>query len=70
MARRQGAVDPRSYPPDHLWHGYQTDAASVNAVLSTVGTRRRADEGEAARGFIPEELHQQITAVPLDTRVS
>ena len=39
----------------------------MNAVLSTVGTRRRADEGEAARGFIPEELHQQITAVPLDT---
>jgi Helix-hairpin-helix domain len=67
VAQRQSAVDPSSYPPDHLWQGYRTDAASVNAVLATVGTRRQADEGEAARGFIPEELHQQITAVPLDT---
>ena len=67
VAQRESTVDPSSYPPDQLWYGYRTDAASVNAVLSTVGTRRRADEGEAARGFIPEELHQQITAVPLDT---
>ena len=67
VVQREAAVDPTSYPPDQLWRSYREDAASVNAVLSTVGTRRQADEGEAARGFIPEELHQQITAVPLDT---
>jgi superfamily II DNA or RNA helicase len=67
VTQRESAVDPRNYPPDQLWHAYRTDAASMNAVLSTVGARRQADEGEAARGFIPEELHQQITAVPLDT---
>jgi hypothetical protein len=69
ITQRESALDPRNYPPDQLWHAYRTDAASVNAVLSTVGERREADEGEAARGFIPEELHQQITAVPLDTRL-
>ena len=67
VAQRETAVDPGSYPPEQLWFGYRTDAASVNAVLSTVGARRQADDGEAARGFIPEELHQQISAVPLDT---
>ena len=39
----------------------------MNAVLSTVSPRRQADDGEAARGFVPEELRQQITAVPLNT---
>ena len=33
VAQRESTVDPRSYPPDQLWHGYRTDAASVNAVL-------------------------------------
>ncbi|MEV6284028.1 DEAD/DEAH box helicase [Kribbella sp. NPDC051770] len=48
-----------------LWGEYAADAASYNAILSTVG--EVAVEGEAAQGFIPEELRQRITAVPLDT---
>ncbi|MGC4937339.1 DEAD/DEAH box helicase [Kribbella sp. DT2] len=48
-----------------LWSEYAGDAASYNAILSTVGEVEV--EGEAAQGFIPEELRQRITAVPLDT---
>ncbi|GAA1558059.1 DEAD/DEAH box helicase [Kribbella lupini] len=48
-----------------LWGEYATDAASYHAILSTVG--EVAVEDEAARGFIPDELRQRITAVPLDT---
>ncbi|GAB2556426.1 DEAD/DEAH box helicase [Kribbella endophytica] len=48
-----------------LWDDYAADAASYHAILSTVG--EVAVEDEAARGFIPEELRQRITAVPLDT---
>jgi SNF2 family DNA or RNA helicase len=48
-----------------LWDEYAADAASYNAILSTVGEVEVA--GEAAQGFIPEELRQRITAVPLDT---
>jgi superfamily II DNA or RNA helicase len=62
---REQAVDPRSYEPSQLWHDYLSDAASVNAVLSTVGGA--AEDEEAAGGFVPEELRQRINAVPLDT---
>jgi superfamily II DNA or RNA helicase len=62
---REQAVDPRSYEPPQLWRGYLSDAASVNAVLSTVGGA--AEDEEAAGGFVPEELRQRISAVPLDT---
>jgi SNF2 family DNA or RNA helicase len=48
-----------------LWDEYAADAASYQAILSTVGDVQI--EGEAAQGFIPEELRQRITAVPLDT---
>lgn len=61
------AVDPNHYQPDKLWEGYRNEAASVNALLSTVQSGPAHDEGEAARGFIPEELRQRITAIPLDT---
>ncbi len=61
---RELAVDPRTYPPDALWDSYVRDAAGVNSVLSTVaGT---GPDDDAARGFVPEELRQRITAVPLD----
>lgn len=66
VAQRERAADPRSYDPVQLWEGYRTDAASVNALLSTVADAAGDDE-EAVRGFIPEELRQQISAVPLDT---
>jgi ERCC4-related helicase len=64
---REQAVDPRSYDPAQLWRDYLSDAASVNAVLSTVGGTGSAEDEEAARGFVPEELRQRISAVPLDT---
>jgi superfamily II DNA or RNA helicase len=64
---REQAVDPRSYDLPQLWRDYLSDAASVNAVLSTVGGTGGAEDEEAARGFVPEELRQRISAVPLDT---
>ena len=67
VAQRERAVNPNSYDPAQLWQDYAADAASVNAVLSTISAQPDLDDGEAARGFIPEELRQQITAVPLDT---
>ena len=48
--------------------GLPDDAASVNAAaLHRRHRRQRHDEAEAARGFVPEELRQQVTAEPLDT---
>ncbi|HZD15882.1 MAG TPA: DEAD/DEAH box helicase, partial [Pseudonocardiaceae bacterium] len=67
VEQRERAVDPSSYDRDRLWEEYRSDAASVHAVLSTVGAAAERDNGEAARGFIPEELRQRITAIPLDT---
>ena len=61
------ATDPNTYQPNQLWQHYLGDAASVNAVLSTVSGSRGPDEEETAAGFIPEELRQKINAVPLDT---
>ncbi len=61
------ATDPNTYQPNQLWQHYLRDAASVNAVLSTVSGSRGPDEEETAAGFIPEELRQKINAVPLDT---
>jgi hypothetical protein len=61
------AVDPNSYDQARLWQEYVTDAASVNAVLSTISAQHDSDDAEAARGFVPEELRQKITAIPLDT---
>jgi len=66
ITQRERAVDPNAYPPEQLWRDYLADAAAVNAVLSTVGGDRQ-DDVEAAGGFVPEELRQQITAIPLDT---
>jgi superfamily II DNA or RNA helicase len=67
VAESSAAGDPDSYRPEHLWPDYLADAASVYSVLSTVGVRSDPHELDAARGFIPEELRQQISAVPLDT---
>ncbi|TQM43385.1 DEAD/DEAH box helicase [Pseudonocardia cypriaca] len=64
---REQAVDPRSYDPEQLWRDYLSDAASVNAVLSTVAGMGGVEDEEAARGFVPEELRQRISAIPLDT---
>ncbi|WP_007025320.1 DEAD/DEAH box helicase [Saccharomonospora iraqiensis] len=61
------AANPKSYSPGYLWREYADDAASVNALLSTLTGQGDADETEAAQGFLPEELRQEITAVPLDT---
>jgi hypothetical protein len=67
MRARERMLDPRSYEPGRLWQEYLSDAASVNAVLSTVGGTGAAEDEDAARGFVPEELRQRINAVPLDT---
>ncbi|PPK63786.1 SNF2-related protein [Actinokineospora auranticolor] len=64
---QERAVDPASHPPEQLWREYSQDAADFNALLSTLGGHGDSDDGEAAQGFLPEELRQQITAVPLDT---
>jgi superfamily II DNA or RNA helicase len=62
----QTAGDPSTYSPNQLWQHYLRNAASVNAVLSTV-SGSGPDEEETAAGFLPEELRQKINAVPLDT---
>ena len=65
-AARRGRSPPRTRRAD-LWRRYVDDAASVNALLSTAVAEATHDEAEAARGFVPEELRQQVTAEPLDT---
>ncbi|SES27230.1 Helicase conserved C-terminal domain-containing protein [Actinokineospora terrae] len=67
VGQQERAVDPASYAPDQLWLEYSQDAAGFNALLSTLGGQGDGDDGEAAQGFLPEELRQEITAVPLDT---
>jgi hypothetical protein len=67
MREGELAGDPNTYRPNQLWQDYRRDAASVNAVLSTVSGSLGPDEEETAAGFIPEELRQKINAVPLDT---
>lgn len=68
MEQQAPALDPNWYAPAHVWQQYVNDAAAFNALLSTVGGTAHAEEADgAAQGFIPEELRQEITAVPLDT---
>ncbi|MEC3977950.1 DEAD/DEAH box helicase [Amycolatopsis sp. H20-H5] len=63
------AADPSSYGRDELWRAYLADAASFNALLSTLGGAGESDDQEAARGFVPEELNREISATSLDTRL-
>lgn len=67
VEQQEQATDPASYEPSQLWLEYANDAAGFNALLSTLGSQGEADETEAAQGFLPEELRQEISAVPLDT---
>jgi superfamily II DNA or RNA helicase len=67
VRREERALSPEAPEPAEVWQEYANDAASFNALLSTVGGQGEAEETEAAQGFIPEELRQEITAVPLDT---
>jgi hypothetical protein len=53
--------------PVQLWQAYAAEAATFNALLSTLGAQAEADTSEAAQGFVPDELRQAISAVPLDT---
>ncbi|OLR94370.1 DEAD/DEAH box helicase [Actinokineospora bangkokensis] len=61
------AVDPATHRPDQVWREFGQDAAAFTALVSTL-TGHRDDEREAAQGFLPDELRQAISAVPLDTR--
>ncbi|WP_345379340.1 DEAD/DEAH box helicase [Pseudonocardia yuanmonensis] len=65
IADQERRVEPRSYRHADLWARYQQDAASVNALLSTIGAAS-GDEA-SAQGFVPEELRQRVVAIPLDT---
>ncbi|WP_084175243.1 DEAD/DEAH box helicase [Actinokineospora spheciospongiae] len=67
VEQQERAADPASYSPEQLWQEYSQDAAGFNALLSTLGGQGDGDDSEAAQGFLPEELRQEITAVPLDT---
>ncbi len=67
VQHHEGQIEPRSYRAEQLWRDYASDAASFNALLSTVGGAGESDDKDAARGFVPTELHQKITAIPLDT---
>ncbi|GAA3461540.1 DEAD/DEAH box helicase [Saccharothrix longispora] len=67
VEQQEWAADPDAYDPDQLWQAYAKDAAAFNALLSTLGGQGDTDGSEAAQGFLPEELRQEITAVPLDT---
>lgn len=66
VGKREWAIDRRAYDPAELWQNYHSQAASVNAVLSTVGPPLSVEDEDAAHGFIPDELRQQISAEPLD----
>lgn len=66
MDRLEPAIHPASYSAEQLWRDYAADAASFNALLSTIGGAGESDDIEATQGFIPEELRQKIEAVPLD----
>jgi hypothetical protein len=65
IADQERRVDPRGYEHSELWSDYGRDAASVNALLSTIGGTEAAEDA-SAQGFVPEELRQRIVAVPLD----
>ncbi|MFJ4102259.1 DEAD/DEAH box helicase [Amycolatopsis japonica] len=67
VERQERAVDPTSYTQSRLWQEYANEAAGFNALLSIVVGQGDADDTEASQGFLPEELRQKITAVPLDT---
>ncbi|WP_253852594.1 DEAD/DEAH box helicase [Prauserella alba] len=67
LESQERATDPSSYPEWQAWDEYTSDAASFNALLSTLGGAGEGDDTEAAQGFIPAELRQEISAVPLDT---
>lgn len=67
VSSAEQASDPRSYAADQLWLDYESDAASFNALLSTVGGAGETDDKDAAAGYISPELRQKINAIPLDT---
>jgi superfamily II DNA or RNA helicase len=67
LTAAERAADPSAYDAEALWRDYLTDAASFNALLSTLGGAGETDDVEAAQGYIGPELRQQISAVPLDT---
>lgn len=67
VQHHESQIDPSVYRSEQLWRDYAADAASFNALLSTVGGAGDGDDEDAARGFIPSELHQKISASPLDT---
>lgn len=67
ISRREAALRREAYTEESLWRSYSNDAAAINALLSTVGGVDADLDQEAAEGFVPEELRQRITAVPLDT---
>jgi superfamily II DNA or RNA helicase len=66
LTRHERAVGLVGHTDQSLWGEYFADAATVNATLSTVGGAGATVDAEAAQGFIPDELRQRITAVPLD----
>jgi hypothetical protein len=66
LAAVEPTLDPASRSAASLWDDYLRDAAAVNAVLSTVAAHP-GEDGDAARGFVPDELRQRIIAIPLDT---
>ncbi|WP_236595088.1 DEAD/DEAH box helicase [Saccharothrix sp. 6-C] len=64
IGEAERAIDPEAFDPALSWQLYLRDAASVNALLSTLG----AGEGQedAARGHLGPELRRKIDAVPLN----
>ncbi|MDQ3404825.1 MAG: DEAD/DEAH box helicase, partial [Actinomycetota bacterium] len=61
------ALQPETLDTQQLWQSYARDAASINAVLSTVPGAIRSDDTEGGHGHAPSELVERIKAVPLDT---
>ena len=61
------AADPASYRSERLWQDYRTEAATFNALLSTVGGAGESKDKEAVQGFVSEDLRKKISETPLDT---
>lgn len=58
------AIDPDAFDPAQSWQLYLRDAASVNALLSTLGAGEVQED--AVHGRLDPELRRKIDAVPLN----
>ncbi|ALG12508.1 DEAD/DEAH box helicase [Kibdelosporangium phytohabitans] len=67
IASAEAAVAATGSQTDELWRSYESSAADISSLLSTLSGVQRADDTEAAHGYASNDLARKIQAVPLDT---